>query len=154
MAPLGVPDRVRQHVADRLGAVVAKEKHPGVERARHGGGERTRAGDQVESEVGVVLDRRAGRRRTLAAQERRRTARGGEQDRDLTSRTALMGLDDVQHESGRHGGVERVATVLEHRHRAGGGQPMRRRHHSERALERRSGREHAAILSGSIVADT
>ena len=57
--------------------------------------------------------------------------------------TVEVRLDDVQDEAGGDRGVVGVAAVLQDGHRRLRGEPVRRGHHAEGALERRSGREHA-----------
>ena len=48
IAVLRISDRRRQHFAQRHGAVVAQQQHPGLERARHAGGKQAGAGHEVE----------------------------------------------------------------------------------------------------------
>jgi hypothetical protein len=65
-------------------------------------------------------------------------------------------LDDVQHEAGGDGGVERVPAVLQHSHRGLRGQPVRAGDHAEGAPQRGPGGEHAAehtLFPDEIVRD-
>jgi hypothetical protein len=70
-----------------------------------------------------------------------------EKDWQVAARPVQMRLDDLQREAGGDGGVERVATALQHRHACGRREPVRGRDHAERAAQLRSRRElHAARL--------
>jgi hypothetical protein len=144
---LGVTDGVGEHLAQRLRAVVAQQEQPGVERPGHGGRERPGAWHQVEAERGVVVDGRARRRRSLSTQDPRCLPGGREDHRHLTGGTVEVRLHDVQHEGGRDRRVEGVAVVLQHRHGAGRGQPVRGRHHAERALQGRPRGEHPPSIA-------
>ncbi len=54
MAILGVADGRRQHLAQRSGAVVAQQQHPGLERAGHAGGKKTGARNEIEALAAIV----------------------------------------------------------------------------------------------------
>ncbi len=148
-----VADRVAHHVPQPERAELPQHQHPGPERAGHAGGEQPAAGHQVEPEAGEGLRRGGGGGGPLAAEHEGLAAAGvmGD-DRDFTARAVQVRLDDLEHEPGGDGRVERVAAVLQHRHPGCRGEPVRRGHHAEGAREFRPGREfgnfaHDPILS-------
>ena len=141
-AVLGVADRVAQDVGERHRPVVAQQQHPSVERARARRREQPDAGHELEPEPAEVLDRRAGGRRPLAADDVDRLAAGVvEEQRQVAARAVEVRLDDLQREPGRDRGVERVAAQLQRRHPGGGGEPVGRGDHPERARQLRAGGE-------------
>ncbi len=138
-----VADRVAEHVAQRQGAVLAQQGQPTVPRTRHGRGEQSGAGNQVEALVAIALDGGACRRDTLSAQHPRgRIGRGGEHRGHLAAGTVEVRFDDLQDESRCHGRVKGVAALLQHGHAGRRREPVRARHHAERAGQLRPSCEH------------
>ena len=109
---LGVLDGDTEDGVQRLGAVVAQQRQPGADGARDGGGQQACARERGRDPGAGRLDRRAGGggpltgHRTVAASAVPAT---GEEDRDLATRAVEVRLDDLEHEAGGDGGVERVA---------------------------------------------
>src|SRR5690606_28630281 len=114
MALFRIVDRRCEHVGRGQRAIVAQQLHPGVERARYRRGKHAVAGDELQAFILVVLKRRAGWRRSLAAKHLRLAgARRVEDDQHFAGGTDQMRLDNLQHEGGRDGGVERVAALFQ-----------------------------------------
>ncbi len=131
-----IEDCRRQHIGKPHGAVVAQQDHPGVEHARHTCGKQAGAGDHVEAEAAVMRDGGPCRRGTLAANHLRMPLAHIEQDHwHVAARSIEVGLDDLERERGRAGGVEGVAAFFQHRHAHRRCDPMGRRHDPERALD-------------------
>ena len=132
-----IADRGGQHVRDAHRAVVAQQRHPGVEGAGNAGREQAGAGHEIEAEmVAVMRDGGAGRRRPLPADHLGLAAPHVVQDhRHVAARAVEMRLDHLQGERGRAGGVERVAAALQNAHADRGGDPMRRGHDAEGAVD-------------------
>ena len=146
MAVLRIADRGREHLGERERAVVAQQQHPGLEGAGHAGGKEPGAGDEVETLAAIVRDRRAGRRRALAADHFRLAApHVVDDDRRVAARAVEMRLDHLQGERRGHGGVEGVAALLQGRHADRGGDPVRRGDDAEGALDLRTGGERVRI---------
>ena len=107
------------------------------------------------AELVEPLDRRRRGRDALAAERERLAAlRRPEDGRNLAARPVQMRLDDLEHEAGRDGSVERVASALEDGHPGLRREPVRRRHHSEGAAQlwtrrERQGRTTKYALNGS-----
>src|SRR5688572_12400601 len=118
MTGLGVLEGEAEDGVQRLGAVVAQQRQPGADGARDGGGKEAGAGDQVETQVLEGLDGRAGGGDPLTGQETGspRAVAPREEDRDLTTGTVEVRLDDLEGEAGGGGGVERVASGFEDGH--------------------------------------
>ena len=55
---------------------------------------------------------------------------GDEHRRHLATRAAEVRLNDLQHKTGGYHSVERITTILQHRHTRRRRQPMRRGHHA------------------------
>ena len=147
----GVADRVLHHLAQRQPAVPLHQQQPGPERRGHARREQAVARHQVKTEITERFQRGSAGRRALAVQHENparpgaAVRRGVADDRHLAADAVHVRLDDLQHQAGRGGGVERGATRLQHRHPGTGGQPVRRRHHAERARELRPGGERGAL---------
>ena len=144
VARLGIADRELQHVREPPRAVVAQEGHPSAEGAGHAGGDQAGPWDLREPHFADVRDGRMCRRRPLAGDHFRALARGvPQEDRHLAAETIEMRFDDLEHEPGGARRIEGVAAAIEHRHRALGGEPVRRADDTERALDLRpSGESH------------
>src|SRR5690606_27636402 len=98
------------------------------------GGKHAVAGDELQAFILVVLKCRAGWRRSLAAKHLRLAgARRVEDDRHFAGGTDQMRLDNLQHEGGRDGGVERVAALFQNGHARSGGKPVGCRDDTKRA---------------------
>ncbi len=124
-----------ENIAHGHGAVVAQQQHPGVEGPRDGGGQDAAAGDAIQAKGGVGLDRGAGRRHALSAQHLGTTFGRLEDDRDLAAGPVQVGLDDLQGEACRHGGVEGVSAAFEYGHTGAAGQPVGGGDHTEVAAK-------------------
>ncbi len=59
MAVLRISDRRRKDFAQRHGAVVAQQQHPGLERAGYAGGKEAGAGYEVQPFAAIVRNGRA-----------------------------------------------------------------------------------------------
>ena len=139
MALAGVIDRGRQHLGQIHGAVVAQHDHPGVEHARHAGGKQPGARHHVEPEAAEMRDGGGGRRRPLAADDLDLALAHVVHDhRHVAAGTVQMRFHHLQRERGRDRGVERVAALLQHAHADRGGDPVRRSHDAERAVDLRA----------------
>ena len=123
-----------------------EQQHPGAERGRHAGGQEPVPGDQVQAEFPERLDGGGTGRGALSVQHKYLAVAGVEADhRHLARWPAHVRLDHLQHQAGRHRGVEGVAALLQHRHAGRGRQPVGRSHHAERARELRPGGERGAL---------
>ncbi len=146
MAMLCVIDGGRQDFAQRDGAVIAQQQHPGLECAGDARGKQSGPGHEIEAQVAIVRNRRAGRRRTLAADDFRLAAAGiVDNHRNIAARTIQMRLDHLQGESGRDRGVKGVAAFLQDRHPHCRGNPVRRGDDAERAFDFRAGSERVGV---------
>ena len=143
VAILGVADREVEHVPERQGPVLAQQLDPAAESPWDDRGQRAGAGDQLEPElVAVPLDRRRPRRGALRAEDERPvTLHRPDEGREVAAGAVEVRLDDLQRESGRDGGVERVPALLEHGHPGCRREPVRRGHHPERPAQLGSRRE-------------
>ena len=151
MTIAGVVDRRFQDVAQRQLAVVAQHQHPAVERAGNDGRQHPIAGDQRQALAAVVLDGRAGRSRSLAADHLHLAAGGIVQDHgQVAARAVQVRLDHLQHEAGGGRRVECVAALFQNAHADGRGDPVGRGDDAERAPDFRSGGEggHPISLGG------
>ena len=145
-AVAGVADGVGEHVGQLPGAPVAQQQAPGAERAGHHGGQQAGAGDQVEAELARSAraspagGRRPGRRRRAACR--------------LAALCRMIGASPpgpfrcgsatCRVKAAAHGGVERVAAALQHRHADLAREPVRAGDDAERAGDLGAGGEHAA----------
>jgi hypothetical protein len=146
MAVLRISDRRRDDLAQRHGAVVAQQEHPGLEGSRHASGKKAAAGHEVEPFAAVMRDGCAGRRRSLAADYFRLAAPHLiNDDRHIAARAVEMRFDDLKRECGGNCGVEGVPPLLQRCHADGRGDPMRRSDDAERAVDFRTRREWAGI---------
>ncbi len=139
---LRVGDRRLEHLPQRHRPEALQHQHEGAEGARDTGAEQPGAGHEIETELGEPLRRGGTRRRPLAVDDVHRVLAGTVEEHGcLATEAVLMRLDDLEHETCGGGGVEGVASPLEHRHAGLCGQPMRSRHHAEWAAELRPGGE-------------
>src|SRR5439155_8234591 len=139
----GVSDREREDVLEPPGAEVAQEQQPATESARHTGGEQARARNELVAERAEALDGPGGGRDTLPAQYERlaafdRVKNGGH----LPTGAVQVRLDNLKRETCSDDGIESIPATLEYRHPGRRGEPVRRRHHAERAPQFRPCREH------------
>jgi hypothetical protein len=147
-AVLRVTDRIGEHVAWLERAVVAQQQHPAVERAGHDGGQQSGSGHLAQPHPGQPFDRRARRERPLSADHLGARRTGAQHDcRQLAARPVEVRLDDLQHETRRGRGIERVAAALKHGHPGLRGEPVRRCHRAESAADIRSCRERLHLQS-------
>ena len=131
-----------EHGAQPQRPMIAQHPQPGIEGAGHHGGEQSGPWHQVEPELPIGRDRGCLRRHTLAADHLDRVLAGAVQDdRQIAARTIQVRFDHLERESRGRCGVESVAAALEDGHAGCRGQPVRRRHHPERAEDLRAGRE-------------
>jgi hypothetical protein len=146
-----VSDRRLEHVSKGSGAELEQHPEPGVDRSRNARCEQARPGDEVECELAEALGRRGRRRRTLPAHDEHIVAFGRvEKNRQVPARPVEVRLDDLEHEPGRCGRVERVASCLEEPHPSRGREPVRRRDHPEGAVELGAGGEHARHFTSGV----
>jgi hypothetical protein len=84
--------------------------------------------------------------RSLTADDLDRVGAGVVQDdRNLAAGTVQVGLDHLQHEPRRDGGVEGIAALFQHRHASRGRQPVGRGDDAEGACDLRSGGERQGL---------
>ncbi len=138
-----VADRIGEDLAELHRAVVAQEQQPRIDGTGDRGGEPAGAGHEVEPLGAEVLDGRRGRCRTLPDEDDGHSGRfgGGEDADQIAAGSVQVRLDDVQHEPAGDGRVERIAAALEHGLCGGRGEPVGRRGHAERPLQRGARRE-------------
>ena len=143
----GVPDGVAEHVAGPQGSVVPQQQHPGVEGPRDHRRQQTAARHQIEPEVAIMGDGGASRGRALAANDLDRPGTGIVQyDRNFAAGTVQVGLDHLQHEPGRDGGVEGIAAPFQNRHAGRRRQPMGRGDDAEGSSDLRTGGEGQSLV--------
>ena len=108
-------------------------------------------GTRSRPSVAVMRDRRARRRRPLAADHLGLAApHVVEDDRHVAARPVEMRLDDLQREGGRDGGVEGVAAALQHAHADRGRDPVGRRDDAEGAVDLGTGGEAVGLTKPMI----
>ena len=124
-----------------------RSEEPAAEGAGHAGGEDAGSGYELVPALVEALDGRGRRCDALAADRDRLAAIDSPGDRgELASRPVQVRLDDLEHESRRAGGVERVPSPFEHRHSRGRSEPVGRRDHPVGAAQLRPRREHGGTL--------
>ena len=150
----GVADREFQHVAQFPGPVVTQQQKPGVDGGGNRGGQRTGAGHQFQAFGEVVFHGGSGRGGPLPHEDHGPAGllRGDEDPGHVPAGTVQVRLDNVQHESPRRRGVERVAAALQHRLGGRRRKPVRGGAHPEGALQRGAGGER--IGAGELHAGT
>ena len=147
-AVLGVAQGRLHDLAETPGAEPLQQQQPATEGARHAGGKQAGAGDHVQAQRADSLDAGHGRSHSLTANHLDALVAGAVEDhRQVAARPVQMRLHDLEHEAGGDGGVEGVATALQHGHAGRAGEPVRRGDHAEGPGQLRAGRERRRHLA-------
>ena len=143
----GVADREGEHVGELPGAPIAEEEAPGVEGPGNDRRQEAGAGDEVEPEVGEMGEGCGRRGDALPADDVLGPGAGRmEDDRRVAAGAVEMGLRHLQREGGGGGGIEGIATALEHGHADPARDPVRAGDDAEGGGDLGAGREHRGSL--------
>ena len=131
---LRVADRELKDVLEAPRAELAQEEKPPSEGTGHASSKDARPGDERVPAVVEPFDGGRRRRDTLAADHQWLASIHRPRDRgQLASRPVQVRLDDLEDESRRARGVERVPSSLEHCHSRSRSEPVGGRDHPVRA---------------------
>src|SRR5450759_2803138 len=123
---LGVIDGETHNVSQPPRSVIPQERHPSAEGAGHACSEQAGTGDVVQAERADQLDGGRLWRRALTADDLNAASSYiPEQDWDLPAESVQVRLHHLQDEAGGEGGLACITALLEHRHPALSGEPVR-----------------------------
>ena len=114
-AGFGQLDRRLENVLERQGAELHQRESPSAERRWNRGRQKAVAGDRIDAGLAKPFDRGRLADPSLPANGEHLSFFGGmDKNRHLAADAAVVGLQDVERESGSHRSIDGVAAPVEH----------------------------------------